>query len=163
MNLPFRVGFGYDVHPFEENRKLILGGIEIPYHLGLKGHSDADALLHAITDAVLGAVSLGDIGAHFPDTDEKYKGADSKVLLKEAYKLVLDKNYKIGNIDVTVVLEKPKLRPFISDMCKSVAAVLDIDVSQVSIKATTEEKMGFVGEGKGIKVYSVVLLFKDEN
>lgn len=163
MNLPFRIGFGYDVHPFGRNRKLILGGIEIPYELGLAGHSDADALLHSITDALLGALALGDIGTHFPDTDERYKGADSKVLLNEVYKLVVAKGYKVGNIDTTVVLEKPKLKPFITKIQNSIASILDIDATQVSVKATTSEKMGFVGEGRGIKVYSVVLIFKDGN
>lgn len=163
MNLPFRIGFGYDVHPFGRNRKLILGGIEIPCELGLAGHSDADALLHSITDALLGALALGDIGTHFPDTDERYKGADSKVLLNEVYKLVVAKGYKVGNIDTTVVLEKPKLKPFITKIQNSIASILDIDATQVSVKATTSEKMGFVGEGRGIKVYSVVLIFKDGN
>lgn len=161
MSTPFRIGFGYDVHQFSDERKLILGGIEIPHSKGLLGHSDADALLHAITDALLGALSLGDIGTHFPDNDPKYKNADSKILLKESYELVKKHNYLIGNIDSTVVAEQPKLKPHIKTMQQRIANILDIESDQVSIKATTSERMGFVGEERGIKVYSTVLIYKD--
>lgn len=163
MSIPFRIGFGYDVHQFSDERKLILGGIEIPHSKGLLGHSDADALLHAITDALLGALSLGDIGTHFPDDDSKYKNADSKILLKDAYELVKEQNYLVANLDSTVVAEQPKLKPHIESMQKSIANILDIKPDQVSVKATTSEKMGFVGEEKGIKVYATVLIYKGEN
>lgn len=163
MSAPFKVGFGYDVHQFAENRKLFLGGIEIPHDKGLKGHSDADALLHSITDALLGALSLGDIGTHFPDTDSQYKGIASKILLKKSYELILEKGYKIANIDSTVVTEFPKLKPHIKEIRESIAHILNLSNEQVSVKATTSEKMGFVGEGKGVKVYAVVLIYKDEN
>ncbi len=156
--MSFRVGLGYDVHPFEEDRKLILGGIEIPFEKGLKGHSDADVLLHAITDAVLGAASMGDIGQHFPDTDPTFKNADSSKLLKQSYSLVQKKGFSIENIDSTVVAEKPKLSKYISDIRKHIAEVLSCDEEQVSVKATTNEKMGFVGREEGIAVHAVVLL-----
>lgn len=161
MSAPFRIGFGYDVHQFSDDRKLILGGIEIPHSKGLLGHSDADALLHAITDALLGALALGDIGTHFPDNEPKYKNADSRILLKESYELVKKYKYLIGNIDSTVVAEQPKLKPHIKTMQQSIANILEIESDQVSIKATTSEKMGFVGEERGIKVYSTVLIYKD--
>ncbi len=163
MNNSIRIGFGYDVHRFAENRKLILGGIEIPYELGLYGHSDADVLLHAVCDAMLGALALGDIGKHFPDTDPKYKNIDSKILLAEVKRLISEKDYKVGNIDATVVAEKPKLLPYINDIRKSIARILNISVDSVSVKATTSEKMGFVGKGEGIKAYAVVLLAEDKN
>lgn len=161
MSAPFRIGFGYDVHQFSDDRKLILGGIEIPHSKGLLGHSDADALLHAITDALLGALALGDIGTHFPDNEPKYKNADSRILLKESYELVKKHKYLIGNIDSTVVAEQPELKPHIKTMQQSIANILEIESDQVSIKATTSEKMGFVGEERGIKVYSTVLIYKD--
>jgi len=157
----FRIGLGYDVHQFAEDRKLILGGVEIPNEKGLKGHSDADALLHSICDAMLGALALGDIGQHFPDYDPKYKGIDSKVLLTEVNKLVYGEGYKIGNVDCVVVLQKPKLAPFIDDMRKNISSILYCDLDQVSVKATTSEWMGFVGEGKGIKVITTVMLTKE--
>lgn len=163
MSIPFRIGFGYDVHQFTDERKLFLGGIEIPHTKGLKGHSDADALLHAITDALLGALALGDIGTHFPDNDPKYKNIDSKILLKESYELVKKQNYIIGNIDSTVVAEQPKLKPHIESMQQSIAGILYINTDQISIKATTSEKMGFVGEERGIKVYATVLIQKAES
>ncbi len=163
MSAPFKVGLGYDVHQFAEDRRLFLGGIEIPHDKGLKGHSDADALLHSITDALLGALALGDIGTHFPDTDSRYKGIASKILLKKAYEMVLEKGYKISNIDATVVTEFPKLKPHIKEMRESIAHILNLSNDHVSVKATTSEKMGFVGEGKGVKVYAVVLIYKDEN
>ena len=138
-----RIGTGYDVHKLVEGRKLIIGGVEIPHELGLLGHSDADVLLHAIMDALLGAAALGDIGKHFPDTDEKYKGADSMELLAEVKRLIMEAGYVVGNVDATVIAQRPKLRPYIDEMIANVARVLDIDVSQVNIKATTEERLGF--------------------
>lgn len=161
MKLPYRIGFGYDVHQLVEGRELILGGVEIPFEKGLLGHSDADALLHAICDAMLGALALGDIGKHFPDTDPKYKGVDSKLLLKEVGKLVKEKGYSVGNIDSTIVIENPKMAPHIDNMQTNIAEVLGVDTNQVSVKATRSEKMGFVGKGEGAKVYSTVLLILD--
>jgi len=153
-----RVGFGYDVHQLVENRKLVLGGVEIPYDKGLLGHSDADALSHAIGDALLGSLALGDIGLHFPDTDARYAGVSSLLLLKQIAKMVADNRFKISNIDSTVVLEKPKILPYVKKMRKNIADSLLIAESQVSIKATTSEKMGFVGKGEGIAVYACVLV-----
>ncbi len=155
-----RVGYGYDVHQFVEGRKLILGGIEIPNHVGLLGHSDADVLLHAITDAILGALALGDIGTHFPDTDPAWQGADSAELLRGAYKLVTDNGYRVSNIDATVVAETPKLKPYIGDITHRIAGVLKIEPDRVSIKATTSEKMGFVGRNEGIAAMATVLVIK---
>lgn len=163
MNTPFKIGFGYDVHQFADDRKLFLGGIEIAHSKGLKGHSDADALLHSITDALLGALALGDIGTHFPDSDSQYKGIASKILLNNTYEMVLEKGYKIANIDATVVAENPKLNPHIKEIRDSISQILNLSHEQVSVKATTSEKMGFVGEEKGVKVYAVVLIYKDEN
>lgn len=160
MNTNFRIGFGYDVHAFTENRKMILGGIEIPYEKGLLGHSDADVLLHAICDALLGALALGDIGKHFPDTDPKYKGADSTVLLKDVYKMVTERGYILSNCDSTVVLEKPKLREHIDLIQRKIAGLLDCSIDQISVKATTSEKMGFVGRGEGAVAFATVLLAK---
>ncbi|MEN8194574.1 MAG: 2-C-methyl-D-erythritol 2,4-cyclodiphosphate synthase, partial [Bacteroidota bacterium] len=153
-----RIGTGYDIHQFADDRKLILGGIEISFEKGLKGHSDADALLHSICDAMLGALALGDIGQHFPDTDPEYKGIDSKILLSEVNKLVENEGYKLGNLDSTIVLQKPKLALYMNDMRKSISSILYCNIEQVSVKATTSEWMGFVGEGKGIKVISTVML-----
>ena len=158
-----RIGTGYDVHRLTEGRKLIIGGVDIPYEKGLLGHSDADVLLHAIMDAILGAAALGDIGLHFPDTDEKYKGADSMVLLKEVAKLIDEKNMLVGNIDATIVAQAPKLRPYIEDMRKNIATALNIDITQVNVKATTEEKLGFTGEGLGISAQAVCLLETVDN
>ena len=158
MNTNFRIGFGYDVHAFAENRKLILGGIEVPFDKGLLGHSDADVLLHAICDALLGALALGDIGKHFPDTDPRYKGADSTVLLKDVYTMILEKGYVLSNCDSTLVLEKPKLRDHIDTMRAKIAELLDCSIDQISVKATTSEKMGFVGRGEGVAAYSTVLV-----
>lgn len=155
-----RIGNGYDVHKLVEGRKMILGGVEIPHHLGLLGHSDADVLVHAIMDALLGALALGDIGKHFPDTDEKYKGIDSMKLLRNVQELIEKQGYKVVNIDSIVAAEKPKLKPFIDDMRKNLANALKTDVSCVSVKATTEEKLGFTGREEGIKSYAVVLLEK---
>ncbi len=163
MNLQFRIGQGYDVHQFSENRKLVLGGVEIPFEKGLLGHSDADVLLHAIIDAMLGALALGDLGKHFPDSDESFKNIDSKVLLKKTYELIFENNYRVGNIDATVITEKPKLSPYILQIRKSIAGILKVDVNQISVKATTSEKMGFVGREEGIKALAIALLVKDSN
>lgn len=157
-----RIGHGYDVHAFDDNRPLILGGMEIPHDRGLKGHSDADVVLHTITDAILGALALGDIGKFFPDTDDKYKGADSKVLLSEVVEMMTDKGYKIGNIDVVVIAERPKLRAHIDTMRENVAGLLLTDIGNVNIKATTSEKLGFTGREEGIASEAVVLLNKQE-
>lgn len=153
-----RIGHGYDVHRLVENRKLILGGVEIPFERGLLGHSDADVLLHAISDALLGAVALGDIGKHFPDTDPRYAGADSMLLLKEVVRLVRNEGYQVGNLDATILCQRPKLAGFIAAMRENIAACCEIPVSDVSIKATTEEKLGFTGSGEGIAVHAVALL-----
>ncbi len=158
MNLPYRIGHGYDVHRLTENRKLILGGVEIPYEKGLLGHSDADVLLHAISDALLGALALGDIGKHFPDTDPAYAGADSLQLLRHVVTLVQEKGYAVGNIDATILCQKPKLAPFIPAMRENIAKALETDISNVSVKATTEEKLGFTGAGDGIAAHCVTLL-----
>ena len=153
-----RIGHGYDVHRLTEGRKLILGGTEIEYEKGLLGHSDADVLVHAIMDSMLGALALGDIGKHFPDTDEKYKGADSIRLLKYVCSIIGEHGYKIGNIDSTICAQKPKLSPYIEDMRKNIANACGCDISQISVKATTEEKLGFTGEGLGISATAVCLL-----
>ncbi|MFT4147043.1 MAG: 2-C-methyl-D-erythritol 2,4-cyclodiphosphate synthase [Mobilitalea sp.] len=153
-----RVGSGYDVHKLVEDRALILGGITIPYEKGLLGHSDADVLVHAIMDALLGAAALGDIGKHFPDTDETYKGASSIVLLKRVKELLDEKLYMIENIDATIIAQKPKLAPYIDQMRKSIADTLDLEVDRVNIKATTEEGLGFTGAGLGIASNAVCLL-----
>ena len=153
-----RIGQGYDVHRLVKGRKLIIGGVEINYELGLDGHSDADVLLHAISDALLGAAALGDIGKHFPDTDPKYKGADSLKLLSQVGRLLLELNYKIVNIDATIIAQKPKMSPYIDDMRKNIADALQIDVDSVSVKATTEEGLGFTGKGEGISSLAVCLI-----
>lgn len=153
-----RIGMGYDVHKLVPERKLILGGVDIPYELGLLGHSDADVLLHAIMDSLLGAASLGDIGKHFPDTDDRFKGISSIELLKEVGKLISEKGYKIGNIDATIIAQKPKMAPHIPLMRENIASTLNIDLEQINVKATTEEGLGFTGEGKGISSQSICLL-----
>ncbi len=155
-----RVGMGYDVHKLVEGRKLIIGGVEIPHNLGLLGHSDADVLLHAISDALLGAAALGDIGKHFPDTDPKFEGADSRVLLRHVVKLVNDKGYAIENVDATIVAQKPKLAPFIEKMRENIASDLQVDLDMVNVKATTEERLGFTGREEGISAYGVCSLNK---
>lgn len=160
MKNDYRIGFGYDVHQFADDRKFMLGGIEIPFERGLKGHSDADALLHSICDAMLGALALGDIGKHFPDTDPKYKGIASSILLSEVNKLVESEGYKLGNLDSTIVLQRPKLAPHIESIRKMIASILYCNIEQISVKATTSEWMGFVGEEKGIKVISTVIMVK---
>ncbi|MDO4169853.1 MAG: 2-C-methyl-D-erythritol 2,4-cyclodiphosphate synthase [Lachnospiraceae bacterium] len=153
-----RVGMGYDVHKLVEGRDLILGGVKIPYEKGLLGHSDADVLLHAITDAILGAAALGDIGKHFPDSDPKYKGADSLKLLQSAKELLDKENYYIENVDATIIAQRPKMAPHIPTMRENVARVLGIDISQVNIKATTEEGLGFTGSGEGISSQAICLI-----
>lgn len=156
-----RIGFGYDVHKLVENRKLVLGGIEIPFFKGTLGHSDGDALIHAICDSLLGAIALRDIGFHFPDSSAEFKDIDSKILLKKTTELIRANGWEIGNIDTTICLEKPKLKDHISLMQSTLANVMGISSDQVSVKATTTETMGFVGSGDGVAVYSVALLFKD--
>ena len=155
-----RIGHGYDVHRFAENRKLILGGVEIPYEYGLLGHSDADVLAHAIMDALLGAAALGDIGQHFPDTDEMYRGADSMLLLREVCRILSDNGYTIGNIDSTVIAQKPKLKDHIVDMRQTIAENCRLDISQVSVKATTEDKLGFTGRLEGVSAHAVCVIEK---
>ena len=153
-----RVGMGYDVHKLVEGRDLILGGVKIPHTLGLLGHSDADVLLHAIMDALLGAAALGDIGKHFPDTDPQYKGISSIRLLEHVAKLIEEKGYIVENIDATIIAQKPKMRPYIEEMEKNIAAALHIDVSQVNVKATTEEGLGFTGTEQGISSQAICAL-----
>ena len=156
-----RIGHGYDVHRLKEGRKLILGGIDIPYEKGLDGHSDADVLVHAIMDALLGAAALGDIGQHFPDNDDKYLGADSIELLKAVGELLKEHGYGIRNIDSTIICQRPKLKDHIPAMRAKIAEALEIDISQVSVKATTEEKLGFTGSGEGIAAHAVCLLVEN--
>jgi len=158
-----RIGFGYDVHKLVENRKLILGGIEIPFSKGTLGHSDGDALIHAICDALLGALSLRDIGYHFPDSSQEFKDIDSKILLRKTIEMIRAKGWEIGNIDTTICLEKPKLKDHISLMQSTLAVVLGISPDQVSIKATTTETMGIVGTGEGVAVYAVALLHRTDS
>ena len=153
-----RIGMGYDVHKLVEGRDLIIGGVKIPYEKGLLGHSDADVLLHAISDALLGAAALGDIGKHFPDTDPQYKGISSIVLLEKVGELLSENCYLIENIDATIIAQAPKMRPYIDEMRENIAKALGIDVSQVNVKATTEEGLGFTGEGKGISANAVCML-----
>ena len=153
-----RIGHGYDVHRLVPNRDLILGGVKIPYELGLLGHSDADVLLHAVMDALLGAAGLRDIGYHFPDTDPAYKGADSGKLLQAVGKLLEQKGYRVGNIDVTMIAQKPKLKDHIPQMVENIAACLEIDPGRVNVKATTEEQLGFTGDGTGMRCHAVCLL-----
>ena len=162
MKIPFRTGFGYDVHAFAEGRKLILGGVEIPFEKGLLGHSDADVLLHAISDALLGALALGDIGKHFPDTDQKYKNADSGMLLSKVYGLVKEKGYILGNLDAVIIMQRPKVTNFIPGMREKTAQILESHLDQISIKATTTEKLGFTGREEGAAACATVLLVKRE-
>ena len=156
--MKFRVGFGFDVHPFKDNTPFWLGGILIPNDKGAVGHSDADTLIHAICDALLGAADLGDIGVHFPDSSSEYKGIDSKILLKKTTELVLNKGYSIGNIDTTICLQKPKIAQYIPEIKKTLSAVIGISENDISVKATTTEKLGFIGREEGIAVYAVVLV-----
>lgn len=154
----FRIGHGYDVHRLVEGRKLILGGVDIPYERGLLGHSDADVLVHAIMDAILGAAALGDIGKLFPDTDERYAGADSLKLLAEVMRVLRAAGFELGNVDATVIAQRPKLAAYIDNMRANIAAAAGVQVSQVSVKATTEEKLGFTGDGSGIAAHAVALI-----
>ncbi len=155
-----RIGHGYDVHAFAENRKCIIGGVEIPYEKGLLGHSDADVLLHAISDALLGAAALGDIGKHFPDTDPEFEGADSLALLERVNDLLSENGYRVVNVDSTVIAQAPKLAPYILSMRENIAKALKTDVDFVSVKATTEEKMGFTGRKEGVSAHAVCLIEK---
>lgn len=156
-----RIGFGVDIHQLVEGRPLIIGGVKIDSSKGALGHSDADVLLHAICDALLGALALGDIGHHFPDTDPQYKDIDSKILLKNTFDLIQNKGYKLGNLDCTVLLERPKLAPYIPEMQKRIAEILKSDISQISIKATRGEGLGFIGNEEGIKAYCSVILLNE--
>ncbi len=158
--MSFRIGFGIDFHQLVEGRDLWIGGVKIPHHLGAKGHSDADVLLHAICDAMLGALSLGDIGVHFPDTDASFKNIDSKILLQRTFQLITDKGYKVVNVDSSLCLEAPKIKPYVNSMQETIAAILQVELSDVSVKATTTEKMGFVGREEGLVAYASVLLQK---
>lgn len=156
--MKFRVGHGYDVHKLVEDRKLIIGGVEIPHYKGLLGHSDADVLAHAICDALLGAAALGDIGKHFPDNDDRYKDIDSLVLLEKVCELIRNKGYEISNVDSTLLAQAPKLRPYIDEMRSKLAKAMKLDIDELSVKATTEERLGFTGREEGIAAHAVVLL-----
>ena len=158
-----RVGLGYDVHRLVEGRDLILGGVKIPYEKGLLGHSDADVLLHALTDALLGAAALGDIGRHFPDTDERYRGISSLILLEKAYTLVTERGYSLGNADMVLILQKPKLKEYIPSMEENIAGALSCEKERISVKATTEEGLGFTGQGEGVSAKAIVLLEKSKD
>lgn len=155
-----RIGHGYDVHRLVENRDLIIGGVKIPYEKGLLGHSDADVLLHAVMDALLGAAALGDIGKHFPDNDEKYKNADSLKLLQHVKNILDSKGYKISNIDSTIIAQFPKMLPYIQTMRENIARILNLDIDCINIKATTEERLGFTGKGEGISAHSVCIIYR---
>lgn len=157
MNI--RIGHGFDVHKFGGEPPLVLGGVEVPYHTGLLAHSDGDVVLHAISDAILGAMALGDIGKHFPDTDAEFKGADSRVLLRHCYRLALDKGFRLGNLDVTIIAQAPKMAPHIEAIRQMLAEDLHTDLDSINVKATTTEKLGFTGRGEGIAVEAVVLMF----
>lgn len=158
-----RVGLGYDVHRLVEGRDLILGGVKIPYEKGLLGHSDADVLLHALTDALLGAAALGDIGRHFPDTDERYRGISSLILLEKAYTLVKERGYSLGNADMVLILQKPKVKEYIPSMEENIAGALSCEKERISVKATTEEGLGFTGQGEGVSAKAIVLLEKSKD
>lgn len=155
-----RIGHGYDVHRLTEGRRLILGGVDIPYEKGLLGHSDADVLVHALMDALLGAAALGDIGKHFPDSDERFRGADSIALLKQVCNILSERGYRIGNVDCTVLAQRPKLAPYIPQMRENIASAMEVAADRVSVKATTEEGLGFTGEGLGIAAHAVALLME---
>jgi 2-C-methyl-D-erythritol 2,4-cyclodiphosphate synthase len=156
-----RIGCGFDVHRLVPERPLILGGVEIPFHLGLEGHSDADVLLHATCDALLGALALGDIGHHFPDSDPQYKGIDSRELLRHVFQLIRERDYRVGNLDLTLILQQPRVADYLPAMREQIATLLDTGIDNVSLKATTTEKLGFTGRGEGIAAQAVVLLEKD--
>lgn len=161
MAYKFRIGFGYDVHQLQEGKDFWLGGIKINHTKGAVGHSDADVLIHAICDALLGAANLKDIGYHFPPSDNQYKGIDSKILLKQVFKLIQEKRFKIGNIDATIALQAPKIGKYIDEMTGTIAAILEIAPEDVSVKATTTEKLGFVGKEEGVAAYATVLIYRD--
>ena len=163
MSTSVRIGNGFDVHALVEDRRLVLGGVTIPYARGLDGHSDADVLLHAVCDAILGALALGDIGTHFPDTDPQWRGADSRVLLQHVAALALASAWKIGNLDATVIAQAPKIAPYVAQMVQNIARDLGCDASVVSVKATTTERLGFTGRGEGIAATAVVLLVRHEH
>lgn len=156
----FRIGHGYDVHRLVEGRPLIIGGVNIPFELGLDGHSDADVLVHAVMDALLGAAALGDIGGLFPDTDPAYKGADSMKLLEKVVEVLKDKSYTIGNIDATLIAQKPKIKPYLLEMRENIAKVCHVDVDAINVKATTEEKLGFTGNMEGMSAHAVCIICK---
>ena len=156
----FRIGHGYDVHRYAKGRKLILGGVDISFEMGLDGHSDADVVVHAVMDSLIGAAALGDIGVFFPDNDEKYKGADSIELLKYVCKVIRDNGYEISNIDATIIAQAPKLRPYILNMRENIASAMNLDPGSVSVKATTEEKLGFTGSLEGVSAHCVALIYK---
>jgi 2-C-methyl-D-erythritol 2,4-cyclodiphosphate synthase len=158
-----RVGLGYDVHKLVEGRKLIIGGVDVPHETGLLGHSDADVLVHAVMDSILGALALGDIGKHFPDTDEKYKGFDSIKLLEFVYNLIRGKGYAVGNIDCTIIAQSPKMAPYIEKMRNNISKALNTDINNINVKATTEEGLGFTGTKQGIAAQSICLLVKVDN
>jgi len=162
LNLEYRTGIGFDVHAFAEDRKLIIGGVEIPYTKGLLGHSDADVLIHAICDALLGALALGDIGLHFPDNDPKFKNADSRVLLRNVYELIKKEGYVLGNVDAVIAMQKPKILPYVQEMRKRISEDLSSEINQVSVKATTTEKLGFVGREEGASAFATVLIVKNK-
>jgi 2-C-methyl-D-erythritol 2,4-cyclodiphosphate synthase len=155
-----RIGQGYDVHRFKEGGDVILGGVKIPYDRGLEAHSDGDVVLHALCDALLGAIAMGDIGKHFPDTDSNFKGADSRILLRHVYDLVQKKGYCLGNTDITIIAQAPKMSPYTAEMCANIAADLNVAIDQVNVKATTTEQLGFEGRKEGIAVQAIVLLLK---
>lgn len=158
-----RVGMGYDVHRLVEDRKLIIGGVEIPHEKGLLGHSDADVLTHAVMDSILGAMAMGDIGKHFPDTDPKFKGADSLKLMEHVYEIMKEEGYVLGNIDCTIIAQAPKMAPYIPQMRENFARIMHTDIKNINVKATTEEKLGFTGSGEGISVQSICLLLTEFN
>ena len=158
--MAYRIGFGIDFHQMVEERDLWIGGVKIPHHKGAKGHSDADVLLHAICDALLGALALGDIGVHFPDTDQAYKNIDSKILLDKTYQLITSRGYKVVNVDSSLCLEAPKIKPYVAAMQEAIASILKVEITDVSVKATTTETMGFVGREEGLVAYATVLLEK---
>jgi 2-C-methyl-D-erythritol 2,4-cyclodiphosphate synthase len=162
LNPSYRIGIGFDVHAFTNNRKLIIGGVEIPFEKGLAGHSDADVLLHAIGDALLGSISAGDIGIHFPDTDQKYKNANSLDLLSQVYDIVRAKGFIVGNIDAVIAAQKPKISSYVPQMKNNIANILQTDIENISIKATTTERLGFVGREEGISALATVLILKSE-
>jgi 2-C-methyl-D-erythritol 2,4-cyclodiphosphate synthase len=155
-----RIGQGYDVHRFNDGDHVILGGVKIPYEQGLEAHSDGDVVLHALCDALLGAAALGDIGKHFPDTDPEFKGADSRVLLRHVYSIIQEQGYSLGNADITIVAQAPKMAPYMTAMCENIATDLQVEINQINVKATTTEKLGFEGRKEGIAVHAVVLIEK---